>query len=78
MKTELKQTKALRKEVSGLQNDIKRKKEIEKYFEETVARFDDMHLKYEEESKKQQKMEHQIKVLASKLLLNGIVEHKRM
>ena len=62
LENELKLTRALQDEVNELKEKTRTKTEMEKYVDETLIKFNEMEEKYEEEFKKQSKMEQQMKV----------------
>ena len=55
-------TKALRDEITEIKEKSKDKTDFEKYTEDTITKFDELQQKFEDERKKQLKMEQQLKV----------------
>ena len=55
-------TKALRDEITEIKEKSKDKTDFEKHSEDTITKFDELQQKFEDERKKQLKMEQQIKV----------------
>ena len=62
LEKELKKTSALRVEIDEMKKKLRSKTEVETFVENTLTKYDELQIKYEEECKKQSKMEHQIKV----------------